>query len=177
VKIRILIALGALAITLGAPRSVHAQNAPAVTVSGGWNFLHVDEDGDDDLSNFPAGWYADVAARVAGPLSVVGQISGNYKEVNEVDLSIHTFMGGVRYTMASSVKPFVQVLFGAAHSKVTFVGVDESQNDGALQIGAGVDVAGGGPVGVRIGADYIRAFTEGEGTNAVRFGVGISFGR
>jgi hypothetical protein len=169
-KVRILIALGALAIMLA------AAPAQAQSVSVGWNLLHIAEDGADDFANLPAGWYADVAAPIAPSLRVVGQATGNYKEVDEINFSIHTFMGGVRYTATSAVSPFVQVLYGVARSRYSFLGIDESENDGALQLGAGVDVKGGGAVGVRIGADYIRAFTEGEGTNAFRLGVGVTFG-
>jgi hypothetical protein len=42
-------------------------------------------------------------------------------------------------------------------------------------VGAGVNLLSAGGIGLRLGADYIRVFTEGEGTNAVRFGVGIVF--
>src|SRR5262245_14661489 len=128
-KIRMLVAFGALAILLGTAVPAKAQ----VSVSGGWNLLHTDEE-DDEFSNFPAGWYADVAARIAPLLSVVGQATGNYKEVDEVNLSVHTFMAGLRVKAGA---PYVQALYGVARGSVSFLGIDESENDGALQFGAG----------------------------------------
>ena len=168
--------LGAMAIMVGVAAPVQAQ-APAVTASGGWNYIHISEEDEDDLQNLPAGWYADLAVRVAGPVSVAGQVFGNYKEVDEVNFSLLGFAGGLRLTMPGSANPFVQALFGTARSKFSFLDLEESEDDNFLQVGVGADFAGGGPVGLRVGADYIRALTEGEGTNVFRVGLGISFGR
>jgi hypothetical protein len=169
-KVGILIAAGVCAMLLGAAVPAQAQ-APALNVSGGWNFLRLDADV-DELSNFPAGWYGDIAVRLGGPLSVVGQVTGNMKEVDEVDLSINTYMGGLRFNAGA---PFVQALFGVARTSASFLGLDDSSSDSALQLGAGLDL-GSGPVGLRLGADYIRVVEDGGG-NAFRVGVGISFGR
>lgn len=169
-KIRVLVALGMLAVMLGAATPAKAQ----ASLSAGWNYLHIDDDGGENL---PAGWYVDAAGRIAPLISVVGQITGNYKEVDEVDLSIHTFMAGLRISAPGPVSPFVQALAGVGRSKVSFLGVDESESDGTLQLGGGLDLRGGGAVGVRLGADYIRALTEDEGTNVFRVGVGLTFGR
>jgi Outer membrane protein beta-barrel domain len=156
--------------------------AQGVEASVGYNYLYIDtEPGDpDDLQNLPAGWYADVAANLTSMFGVVGQVTGNYKSIDfgsgdEADLKIHTFMGGVRIGgSALSIRPFVQVLFGGANAKFTG-DFDDSETDAALQAGAGVNIKPG-PIGLRLGADYIRVFTEDEGTNVFRVGVGIVFG-
>ena len=164
--------------------TVAAPAQAQVELSAGYNFLHIDvtEDEPDDLANFPVGWYADVSANIIPTIGVVGQITGNYKTVDddgfEVDTKIHTFMGGVRAGGGpSGVRPFGQVLFGLANAKFSAdqFDIDESSSDPALQFGAGVNVMSGA-VGVRIGGDYIRVFSEDEGTNVFRFGIGIVFG-
>jgi hypothetical protein len=177
--------LVAAVFTLAVPAK--AQDAPKVEASVGYNYLHLDIDTDDgdpeDLANFPLGWYADVAGNLTSTLGVVGQITGNYKTIDfgggfDADAKIHTFMGGVRLGGgASNVRPFGQVLFGAAHAKTSSDDFDfeDSSTDPALQLGAGVNVKGGA-LGVRLGADYIRVFSDGEGSNLFRVAVGIVFG-
>jgi outer membrane protein with beta-barrel domain len=156
--------------------------AQGLEVSAGYNYLHIDtDDEEEDLANLPLGWYADVAANVTSMFGVVGQITGNYKTIDvgggfDVDTKIHTFMGGVRAGGGTSnVRPFGQVLFGVANAKFSGAGFDDSSTDGALQLGAGVNVMSGA-VGVRLGGDYIRVFSEDEGTNVFRLAVGIVFG-
>lgn len=152
--------------------------AQAVEVSGGYNFLRLLDEDLDDEKNFAKGWYADLA--VGGKVAVVGQVSGNYKTFEDLfDLNLHSYMGGVRLGSSGSrgVVPFVQVLGGAFRSGSSGLGVDESSTDGALQVGVGVNVLPVGGIGLRLGADYIRVFTESEGTNVLRFGVGIVFKR
>jgi hypothetical protein len=173
----------ALMLTIALPAA--AQDAPRIEVSGGYNYLHIDieEDEDpEDLANFPVGWYADVAGNITPMFGVVGQVTGNYKSIDvgggfDVDAKIHTFMAGVRAGGgAASIRPFGQVLFGAANAKFSDGGFDESSTDAALQLGAGVNVMSGA-VGVRLGGDYLRVFSEDEGTNVFRFAVGVVFGR
>jgi hypothetical protein len=184
-RLLVVSAVAAMMLTVAVP--VTAQDAPRVEVSAGYNFLHIDIDEDEDpeeLANLPVGWYADVAGNITSTIGVVGQITGNYKTLDigfgeEADLSIHTFMGGIRAGGgASDVRPFGQVLFGVANSRFSSdeFDIDESENDTALQLGAGVNLMSGG-VGLRLGADYIRVFGEDQGTNVFRFGVGVVFGR
>jgi hypothetical protein len=151
--------------------------AQAVEASGGYNFLRIlDEELGDEGKNFPNGWYGDLA--VGGTVAAVGRVSANYKTFEDLyDLRLLTYMGGVRVGGRGSqgVVPFVQVLGGAFRSSVSGLGADESESDGALQVGVGVNFLPAGGIGLRLGADYIRVFTEGEGINAVRVGVGIVF--
>lgn len=162
---------------MGASLPAAAQSAGNVEVSGGYNFLRIqDEELEEDDKNFPAGWYADVSGGLTDTLALVGQVSGNYKTfIEDIDLKLHTFLGGVRLSSRANPNavPFVHVLGGV----INFSAGDYSETHGALQIGGGVNFMAGGSVGLRVGADYIRAFTTGEGTNVIRFGVGIVFGR
>jgi hypothetical protein len=163
----------ALLTVLASSRPAAAQ----VEVSGGYNFLRLlDEQVEGDDKNFAKGWYADLA--VGRTIAVVGQISGNYKTFGDLfDFKLHSYMGGVRFGGGRSrgAVPFVQVLGGAFRTGVSGLDTDESETDRALQIGAGVNVLPAGGIGLRLGADYVRVFTEGEGANVLRFGVGIVF--
>jgi hypothetical protein len=175
----------ALILLAGTATTSFAQGAPKVEVSGGYNYLKVD---DDTIGSMPGGWYADVAGNVTPMLAIVGQVTGNYEALEfdgiSVDAKLHTFMGGVRVNAraAGGVTPFAQVLFGATRFSASSDGngvlefnVGDSESDAALQIGGGVKLMPKN-VGVQLGADYIRAFTEGEGTNVFRFAAGVVIG-
>jgi hypothetical protein len=150
-----------------------AQDAPKAEVSVGYNYLHFSE------NSVPKGWYADVAGNVTPALAIVGQVTGNYKSDDTIDLDtkLHTFMGGVRVNARATggVTPFAHVLVGVAHSTDTSVLGDFSSNDAALQLGGGVKLMPKN-VGVQVGADYLRLFTDVEGTNVFRFAAGVVFG-
>jgi hypothetical protein len=168
-----------LALALvGAPTPAAAQDVPAVEVSGGYNFLRVFDDELEGEENFPKGWYADVAGNITPTLGVVGALFGTYKTIEDVDFSVHGFMAGVRLSGRNNptVVPFGEVLVGAARSKAEFGGFDESETDGLLQLGGGVNFIATTNVGVRVGAAYVRVFSEDEGTNVLRFTAGLVLG-
>jgi len=170
----------ACALIIGLAAPAMAQSSPKTEVSVGYNFLHLPDE------NIPGGWYADVAGNVTPMFGIVGQVTGNYKTIDEggtsIDAKLHTFMAGVRVNgrLAGGVVPFVQVLGGAARTSgstdVVGVTVSDSTTDGALQLGGGVKFAPGGRIGLQVGADYLRIFTEGSGTNAYRVAAGVTFG-
>ena len=173
--------IGALLLSSG---TVLAQDRG--DVSGGYRYIR------SDGVNFAKGWYFDVSGHVTDMFSVVGDVGGTYKTESETfagitaeaDLKVHTFMGGVRLRasmLTPRVVPFGQVLFGAgkASGSATVAGVtlfDESSTDPVLNLGGGVDVSGGGKVGVRVMAGYLRIFEEGEGSNAFSLSVGAKIG-
>ena len=183
---RKIVVFGALAFVLGAvPAS--AQNMPVVGFSAGYNYLYLSGDDGEDGESMPVGWYAEVSGHVAPMLSLVGHVTGNYKSFDEddfetdVDFSLHTFTGGVRFTGAGAqANPFAHVLFGGVRSKfsseVGGADVSESTTDPVMFLGGGVNLMPGAPVGLRLGADYIRGFGD-SGGNAFRFNIGINFGR
>ena len=163
-------------LALGITLPASAQDAPTVELSGGYNFLRVQFEDFEDEKSFPAGWYVDVASNVTEMIGIVGQIGGNYKTLfDTVDTSLHRFLGGVRVSSRTNqqVVPFVQVLAGGIRSSFEAFGESESQTDGALQIGGGVNLMPNDSVGIRVGADYLRVFDEDEGVNVFRFAVGV----
>ena len=197
---------------LGAALPAAAQT-PSIEVSGGYQFLNISADlesfdtGDIPVRNvdqsLPAGWYVDLAGNLNKYLGVVFAAGGNYKSIAEsvtfgglsasasVDLRVHEFMGGVRFSSRANptVVPFGHFLVGAINgsAKVTAsasvagspgfsISDEASGTDIALQAGGGMQVRLGDNVGVRVGADYIRIFSV-EGVNAFRFAAGVVFAR
>lgn len=173
-------------MVVGFATPVAAQDTPKAEISGGYNWFAAKAASDEEWEKFPKGWYFDVAGNVTPMVSIVGQVTGNYKTFEEVDgdfdLSVHTFMFGVRAGSAGRVRGFGQALVGAARLKGSQGSFSESQNNLAFQVGAGVTAMGSGNVGFRAGVDYLRiqekedAFVLDESANGFRFSVGVTFG-
>ena len=157
-------------------------------VSVGYNYLQAKSSGDEDWTKFKSGWYADVAGNVTPMVSIVGQVTGNYKTFDDdpdgdFKLKLHTFMAGVRGSSTGNVSGFGQVLVGGANLKGSQGSFSASETDFAIQVGGGVNVRGSGPVGLRLGVDYLRLMAKDEGevlggddVNGFRFTAGITFG-
>ena len=154
-------------------------------VSGGYRYIHADEE------NFAKGWYFDVAGHVTDVVSIVGDVGGTYKSESlteggvtfDANLKIHIFQAGARFRapmVNPNVVPFGQVLFGGAKSTIKFsaagISDSDSETDGVMSVGGGVDVTGGSKVGVRVMAGWLRVFEEGDATNAFSFSVGARIG-
>lgn len=168
-----------------------AQDPPKAQVSAGYQFLRVEEE------NITAGWFAEVDASLTRAISVTGLVSGGYKSLQEtetfsgvqvsaeVDLSVHTFMGGVRYHVRRNPAaiPFAHVLLGGVNGSatVTLTGggesfdESESSTDFGLLAGGGVNIRLNDRFGLRVGADFLRIFAEDEGANGFRFTAGVVF--
>ncbi|MGH9242199.1 MAG: outer membrane beta-barrel protein [Vicinamibacterales bacterium] len=186
--------LGGMALCLmvvGFAAPAAAQDTPKAEVSVGYNWLTAKASGDEEWEKFPKGWYADVAGNISDTLSIVGQVTGNYKtfedefEDEEFKLNIHTYMAGIRGSSPGRVRGFGQVLVGGVSIKATdeLFDLEETETNFALQIGGGVNVLGSGGVGLRVGLDYLRLFAKEDGTvlfgedvNGFRFNVGVTFG-
>ena len=186
--------LGAVVLSLmvvGFAAPAAAQDTPRAEVSVGYNWLTAKESSDDDFDEidewekFPKGWYFDIAGNVSDTLSIVGQVTGNYKTFeDDSKINIHTFMGGIRGSSPGRVRGFGQVLLGgvAVKAEDEFIGFEESETNFGLQIGGGVNVLGSGGVGLRVGLDYLRLFAKDDSeilfndVNGFRFNVGVTFG-
>src|SRR5262245_47948000 len=97
----------------GLARLVPGQ--PKAEVPVGYNYLQAKSSGDDEWTKFPAGWYADVSGNVTPMVSIVGQVTGNYKtfeDEGDFKLKLHTFMVGVRGSSAGNVSGYGQFLVG-----------------------------------------------------------------
>ena len=182
--------LGGMALCLmviGFAAPAAAQDTPKAEVSVGYNWFTAKASGDEEWEKFPKGWYADVAGNISDTLSIVGQVTGNYKTIEDEDfkLTVHTFMGGLRGGSPGRVRGFGQVLVGGVSVKAEdeLFDLEETETNFGLQIGGGVNVLGSGGVGLRVGLDYLRVFTKDDGlvlggddVNGFRFNVGVTFG-
>lgn len=179
---------------------VSAQTAPKTEISGGYQFLTFDADGDQQ--SMPKGWYFDVAGNLNPMWGVVFQVGGNYKTFDEsvtigtgtftasADLKVHEFLGGLRLNAreSSTFVPYGQVLVGGVNGSLavtttttipgipTFSQSDSSTNF-AFELGGGVNFGFIPRASLRFGVDYLRVFAEDAGSNAVRFHAGVVIGR
>jgi opacity protein-like surface antigen len=175
--------LGLLITGIASP--AFAQGTPKAEISGGYNWLAAKSSGDDTWEKFPKGWYFDVAGNVSDTVSIVGQVTGNYKhfDADDFDLKLHTFMVGIRGSSPGRVRGFGQVLIGGVNLKASDNTDSASETDLGFQLGGGVNVMGSGNVGLRVGVDYLRVMSkdagqvlEGDDVNGFRFNVGVVIG-
>jgi hypothetical protein len=146
-------------MAVAVPRYAAAQDERRIEFAGGYSLMR-DYDGG---ATFPGGWFASVAADVAGPLALVGDASGSYKSMGGLDINvsthIHTFMGGPRLGWrASRVAPYVQMLFGAARFSTTYTMPGERLSDARHYFamapgGGGVNIPFSSRGAVRVGAN------------------------
>jgi opacity protein-like surface antigen len=188
-RISVIAALAVLAI----PYSARAQNNTG-EFSAGWRVLHFEE------QTFILGWYADVLGNLTDSLGVVGEVSGQYKTLDETrmvaatpvdvstDLRIHSLMGGIRLSARQNpqIVPFGQALFGLVHGSASIEGsanvggrtltVDqsESDNDSAFELGGGVNVTTTRNITLRFAASYFRVIEE-DASNSIAFAAGVVF--
>lgn len=133
---RATIGVAALLVCLSVPAFAQ-DTVPAVDIGGGYSFLR-----DQDLEENFHGWVASVAGNLNRWMGVVGEVGGNYRTENilvDVDFSVHSFMGGVRFSarQAGGVTPFGQILLGGVRGSVSALGESESSTEFAIQPGAG----------------------------------------
>jgi hypothetical protein len=167
---------------LSVPAAAAAQNAPPVEISTGWQLLIPFQELSSQFEGlFPLGWYGDVAINLTDTISVVGDIAGSYRHIeessptieDEIDIRLYTFMGGVRFSNRSHprIVPFGQVLFGVIAGSIegtsTFSNVDrsfvialdrseEAAGTFALDLGGGVTFKIGDAIGLRISGSYLK---------------------
>lgn len=146
-----------------------AQDVPKREFSIGYQFLRASQKGDS--KNLLGGWYFDFAGNVNKMLGIVGGFGGGDRTFKSIEQHREEFMGGVRVGSRKNKQavPFAQVLAGAVRQTVG----TNTVIDGGLQVGGGVNLMPKDRVGVRVGVDYLRVFSSGEGTNVVRVDAGV----
>jgi opacity protein-like surface antigen len=185
---------------LGVAASASAQSAPRTEISGGYQFLTFDIDGENE--SMPKGWYFDVAGNLNPMFGIVFQVGGNYKSFGEsvtvgggtfaaeADLKVHEFLGGLRVSARNNPRlvPYGQLLVGGVNASLeltatsTIPGIpgfstEDSGTNFALEAGGGVNFGVAENTGIRFGVDYLRTFADDDGANAFRFHVGVVFSR
>jgi hypothetical protein len=168
---------------------VHQAGAQTsrVEVSGGYAITHAA----DQL--LPFGWSADIATNLNRTWSMVGEVSGAYKVIEDedlgvdVNLSLYSLGAGARWSsrVAPRIVPFVQVLAGAARvsAKAEMLGrkIGDALTNFMLQPGGGVNVKMNEAFGLFGQMDYRRVFLDEQedresGNNHFRVIVGVRFG-
>jgi len=178
-QLRVLIS-GIVLVSIPTPAA--AQNAPRVEISAGWRLLQSFEELSSRFDGmFPLGWYGDVAITVTDTISVVGDVAGAYRRIEEsrpttefdIDIRLYTFMGGVRFSNRRHVRivPFGQVLIGVISGSIggtstfsnangSFVVVlnesEEAAGTFAIDLGGGVTFKIVDTVGVRLSGSYLK---------------------
>ena len=90
--------MSVIGVTLGLALPAAAQQpTPKVEVSLGYVIVR---DQDIYQETFPLGWNVEVATRWTRRLNIVGEVGGAYRNLDllgtRFDLSVHTFMAGLR---------------------------------------------------------------------------------
>jgi hypothetical protein len=145
-----------------------AQTDDRGSVGLSYSYLRLLDDAD---FNVPAGWLVSFAKPVTRtPVSIVGEIAGNYRAESGEALRVHTFQGGVRVSGRSGLmRPFAQLLVGDMN-----VGCcGSSENAFALEPGGGMDIQLDRRVSLRLGASFPTAFYDGDTGHTFRFQTGV----
>ena len=192
-------------IWLVAAGSAFAQDTSRGEVSAGWRYYHATISSIvrpvllQIPNDYPKGWYADVAVNASPKFAIVGEVGGTCQSDDSdttsgsvtiqeaLDVSFHTFMGGVRVRAPQNAAfvPFGQVLFGGERNTSEFertttviqnvftTRLDGGTSSAVLALDAGVTAAVG-PIGVRASVGYARFFSEAD-ADAFRFSLGGAF--
>lgn len=173
---RVGLMVAVLAVAVSTPAM--AQVTPSVEIGLGYAYLR-DEEIHESL---PLGWYADIAGNLSDWLGLVAEVGGSYKTVHadigdfDIKFRVHTAMGGLRFShRGDGANVYLQVLAGAARGTVEVIDESDSVTDFALQPGVGIELGTGGGIGLRVGGDYRRIFSEGDNASQWRATAAVVF--
>jgi opacity protein-like surface antigen len=147
----------------------YGSEVPRYELSAGYAFLR-----DEDV-NVPLGWSTSFAFNFTNSLGAVADIGGNYKTIEGVDVGVHAFLVGSRYSFRGErVTPYLEGLIGVARFTASVANVSES--DFAVQFGVGIGYKVSDRVSLRTGVDFRNVSSEGGSTQQYRVLAGVSFG-
>lgn len=162
--------------------SIFAVGQEKGSVFGGYQYLSIDTQDSGVGRQSAHGWNTDVAARVAKNVSIVGDISGNYKTIDGIKVNAYNFLFGPRISASvGKVTPFAEVLVGVAHASFSQSGVSLGSKGFAFALGGGLDVNASKHVAVRLAKfDYVRDHISNDlvgstNLNNYRYATGIVF--
>ncbi len=139
-----------------------AQNFKKVEVAGGWNYMAIKDNAEEDWTHFGKGWFGEVAGNLNSRWSVVGAVIGAYKTLSErdgdFDLKVHPYVFGIRASSRKNPKAaaFAHFLAGGTSLKVSAGSEHVSDTFFTWLAGGGVNVKVNDAVSARVGGDYIR---------------------
>jgi opacity protein-like surface antigen len=171
------------ALALALPVIAQAQESPRVEIFGGYSYLRLDDDLNDDrdLNGY----------NVSGNVTVLGNwlgikadFSGHFGDsmivlTPRTDLRKDLFLFGPQFTLRKNerVQPFAHVLIGAARVDLDndTLGIDFDDTGFAFAVGGGVDVtAFTNRVAIRLfQADYVLTRFNDVNSNNFRASTGV----
>jgi hypothetical protein len=154
-----------LVMGLLAPAAAMAQETPKAEVMTGFSYLNFNTNQRGGVSTY--GFNASVAGNLTRSFSVVGEVTGQYRDGN----FIHFALAGpqVKYRNGGKVEPFAHALFGPA-----FINAEATRFSMAL--GGGVDVRVSDRLSFRaVQVDYMPIVSDGNALHNVRVATGLVF--
>ena len=158
----------ATALLATIPLSAAAQTNNA-TLGISYSFLRLLEGAD---LNMPAGWLVSFATPIErGPVSLVGELAGNYRSQFDETFKVHTFQAGFRLTgrTAPGVYPFAQLLAGGMNIGCC----GDSSTHFMIEPGFGVDLGMTRGLLLRGGISLPIAFSDGDAFKTIRLQAGV----
>lgn len=114
------------------------------------------------------GWNAQLEGKFLPWIGIVGDLGGTYGS----HVSEHNYLFGPRVSVSvGKVRPFAELLIGAAHISVG--NGSDSDTSFANAVGGGLDYRVAGPLAVRGQLDWIHTRFFGNAQNDVRFSTGV----
>jgi len=169
------------ALTLALPIIAQAQDSPRAEIFGGYSYLRLDEDLNDDRDL--NGWNASFNQNIFKWLGFKADFSGHYGNSSILlgtgsDLNTYLFLFGPQFTLRKSERfqPFGHVLFGAVRVDLEndLIGIDAQDTAFALAAGGGLDVKVLDRVSVRLfQADYVLTRFADENQHNFRASTGL----
>ena len=167
-----------------------AQEFPRTEIFAGYSFFRCDIPG-EDVSCKMNGWNASAAFNANKVFGIVADFGGYYGTLDTsyaygkpdgslyswADLSTHSIMFGPKFTLRRErITPFVQALFGVAHSRAKELGQVTTDNDFAIAVGGGVDINVNDWLAVRpIQLEYVPIKSSDEWSKNLRYSAGLVF--
>ncbi len=171
------------ALALALPAIVQAQESPRVEIFGGYSYLRLDDDLNDDrdLNGYNVSGNVTVFGNWLG---IKADFSGHFGDsaialTPRTDLRKDLFLFGPQFTFRKSerIQPFAHVLFGAARVDLDndTLGVDFDDTGFAFAVGGGVDVkAFTNRLAIRVfQADYVLTRFNDVNNNNFRASTGV----
>ncbi|MGH9935541.1 MAG: outer membrane beta-barrel protein [Blastocatellia bacterium] len=169
------------AMMLALPIMAQAQDSPRTEIFGGYSYLRLDDDVNDDRDL--NGWNASVNQTIFKKwLGFKADFSGAYGDFRALgpgtDLSTHLFLFGPQFTLRKSERfqPFGHVLFGAARADLDndIIGLDVEDTAFAMAVGGGLDVKVLNRLSVRLfQADYVLTRFDDDNQHNFRASTGL----
>lgn len=175
-------------VIVGMARPAAAQDdAPKVEVAGGWNYMAVRSNEDNNWEHFYRGGFGEVAVALDNRWSVVGVVGYDQKTIAEVsgdiDVKVIPYVFGVRLSSranAEKATPFLHFLAGATRLSAEQGSEKVTETPFTWMAGGGINIAVSDRVFARAGADYFRIQGDEDkfGVNQgfrITAGVGVGF--